>query len=86
MHAVDEDRAIAGVVSTLRAEFPNEAMEVIAGGVRRAYAAFDGAPIRDFVPVFVARQVRTVLRRPEKRTTMASSDRAPADPAGRAHQ
>ncbi len=57
----EEDRAMASVTSTLASEFPQAAPEELDGQVGRARAAFAGAPIRDYVPIFVLRQARRNL-------------------------
>lgn len=56
-----ETQALNRVVDALTSEFPSIARDVINSRVREAFRLFDGAPIREFVPVLVERQVRTVL-------------------------
>jgi hypothetical protein len=63
MQQADRDHAIASVVATLRGEFPQEAEAVISSRVEQAFAVFDRAPIRDFVPILAARKIRGSLRR-----------------------
>ena len=54
-------REIDEVVERLQVRFPDLEQERIRAAVTDAHRAFDGKPIRDFVPVFVERTARTTL-------------------------
>jgi len=58
----DEERAIARILPVLITEFPNTTRTMIMDCVAQARARFDGAPVRDFVPLFVLREARQQLR------------------------
>lgn len=58
-----EAREIDGVIQRLRAKFPSVAEDVIRVVVQEEHQAFEGRPIRDFVPVFVERAAAERLRR-----------------------
>lgn len=62
MSEVDQVRQMAGVVATLHREFPEELEVTLSARVRQAFAEFEVAPVRDFVPILAARQVRSSLR------------------------
>ncbi|WP_395726045.1 three-helix bundle dimerization domain-containing protein [Nakamurella sp.] len=59
-----EAREIDEVMARLRERFPTVGAERIRGVVEEEHRAFDGRPIRDFVPVFVERAAIERLRRP----------------------
>ena len=57
------DHEINLVVSRLAERFHDpEAEPALQAPVRSQFAQFEGAPVQDFVPVFVERRVRTELR------------------------
>ena len=56
-----ERQAIDRVVEALRARCPGVPAEVIARKVGHAHDRFSDAPVREFVPVLVERQVRAEL-------------------------
>jgi hypothetical protein len=56
-----EALALNRVVEALAIMYPSVAPELINEKVRRAHEQFTNAPIRDFVPVLVERQVRADL-------------------------
>lgn len=60
--AVDEDGAMGQVVERLAVGFPGVDSETVSAIVREAYAAFNEATVRDFIPVLVERQARALLR------------------------
>lgn len=62
--AAHEAREIDEVVERLQARFPDIARERVRAAVTDAHHAFDGRPIRDFVPVFVERTARAALSTP----------------------
>ena len=51
----DEIRAVEKVVERLRAKFISIPQQRVTEVVDAAYHEFDGAPIRDFVPIMVER-------------------------------
>ena len=56
-----EAEAISRVVQRLREQFPEVPPEALEEVVNGHYAAFDGRPVRDFVPVLVERATRADL-------------------------
>lgn len=62
--AAHESREIDEVIERLRERFPTVEEDRIRGVVHEEHRAFDGRPIRDFVPVFVERAAVERLRRP----------------------
>ena len=59
--AAHESRELIEVVERLRQRFPDIDEERVRSAVADAHQAFDGNPIRDFVPVFVERTARDAL-------------------------
>ena len=59
-----EAREIDEVIQRLREKFPSVDEERIRGVVEEEHRAFEGRPIRDFVPVFVERAAAERLRLP----------------------
>lgn len=59
-----EAREIGEVIARLQGKFPSVAEDRIRAVVEEEHRAFDGRPIRDFVPVFVERAAIERLRRP----------------------
>lgn len=62
--AAHEQRDIAEVARRLATRFPDAPPDRVRAAVEQAHRRFDGAPIRDFVPVFVERSARDTLARP----------------------
>jgi hypothetical protein len=60
---MDEDQAVDGVAERLAERYPDTPPEQIAFLVRQTYYAFEGRPIRDYVPVLVEHAVRDGLDR-----------------------
>jgi hypothetical protein len=56
-----EAREIDEVIQRLQDRFPDLQRDRIHAAVTDAHHAFDGKPIRDFVPVFVERAARAAL-------------------------
>jgi hypothetical protein len=56
-----ESRSMDRVVADLEARFPNLPHEDIEGVVKDKYHTFDGAPVRDYIPVMVERGAKAVL-------------------------
>jgi hypothetical protein len=57
------DHEINLVVTRLAERFHDPQVELaLQAPVRSQFAQFEGAPVQDFVPVFVERRVRTELR------------------------
>ncbi|MET1038698.1 MAG: hypothetical protein ABW075_10500 [Aeromicrobium sp.] len=59
--AVDEARAMELVALDLHVEFPSVPIDQVTVVVQCLWSHFDGAPIREFVPVLVMRQAREEL-------------------------
>lgn len=57
----NEDTLIADIVARLSATHPTIPASHVADVVRTAHAAFDGRPLRDFVPLFVERRATRQL-------------------------
>jgi hypothetical protein len=57
-----EAEAMSRVVERLRQQFPEVPPDAIDAIVSGHYEAFDGRPVRDFVPVLVERATRADLR------------------------
>jgi hypothetical protein len=60
-HTSSEAEAMARVVERLRQQFPEVPPDAIDAIVNGHYEAFDGRPVRDFVPVLVERATRADL-------------------------
>lgn len=58
---VDERHAMRSVARELHAEFPSVPVEHAAVLVECLWSHFDGATVRDFVPVLVMKQAREEL-------------------------
>ena len=61
--AEHEARALAEVVESLVARFPDVAEDRVREIVRAAHEEFANRPIRDYVPVFVERTAQDELNR-----------------------
>lgn len=61
-HISSEAEAMARVVERLRQQFPEMPPDAIDAIVNGHYEAFDGRPVRDFVPVLVERATRADLQ------------------------
>lgn len=59
----DEDKAISEVVERVGEKFPDVEPEVVQQTVDDKLDGFDGAAVRDFVPVLVEHEVADELRR-----------------------
>ena len=59
--AASEAEAISRVVQRLRQQFPEVPPDALEEVVSGHYEAFDGRPLRDFVPVLVERATRADL-------------------------
>jgi hypothetical protein len=57
----DESAAVAELVEKLRAAFPQADPQSVAALVHSVYARYDGARIRDFIPLLVERSARETL-------------------------
>jgi len=62
MTAEEELRHLAAAESELRREFPNVPAYSVREAIEIEAKAFERAPIRDYVPLLVTRQVRRRLR------------------------
>ena len=58
----EEARHLAVAEVELRREFPQVSADAVHEAIEIQRKAFERAPIRDFVPLLVARDVRTELR------------------------
>jgi len=56
-----EAEAMARVVERLRQQFPEVPADALEAVVHGNYEAFDGSPVRDFVPILVERATRADL-------------------------
>ncbi|MEI2730754.1 MAG: hypothetical protein V9G08_01860 [Dermatophilaceae bacterium] len=61
MHERREARAIGEVYDAMLVAFPEVAPEFVEAAVRVAHARLTG-PVRDFVPLLVAKEARRMLR------------------------
>jgi hypothetical protein len=61
MREVNEATVIAGVVQRLTTTYAQVPADDVARAVDEALARFEGSRIREFVPLFVERQVRAQL-------------------------
>jgi UDP-glucose 4-epimerase len=61
MSAPDETKSIDTVIAALELRFPKFARPAIADVVGQRYHQFDGAPVRDYIPVLVQRGAREQL-------------------------
>ena len=57
----DEQQQLSGVVDRLSAQYPSVSPGMVAEVVRELQDRFNGARIREFVPLFVERHARTAL-------------------------
>lgn len=58
-----EEQALHAVTVRLQKQFPDLLPHEIDTLVRGKYRAFDGSPVRDFIPILVERQTREALQR-----------------------
>jgi hypothetical protein len=58
---MDEQVQLDEVVERLSARFPSLSPVTVADVVRELHATFLGAPLREFVPLFVERKARSAL-------------------------
>ena len=90
-----EAEAISRVVQRLRQQFPEMPPDALAEVVNGHYEAFDGRPLRDFVPILVERATRADLEagieasapaeldastRPVQPPSLTGADRPPVAP------
>jgi hypothetical protein len=61
VQSMDEQALLVDVVGRLTGSYPMLAPEVIAQVVEELHATFNGAPVRDYVPLFVERKARSAL-------------------------
>ena len=55
----DEARDIERLIGRIQADFPDTPAETVRDAVMDAYREFAGRPIREFIPIFVEREVHT---------------------------
>jgi len=58
----EEERAVDAVAERLSKRFPQVSPQTITDEVKQAHTAFAASRIRDFVPLFVERNVRERLQ------------------------
>jgi hypothetical protein len=58
---MDEETLIGHVADRLARKYPTLSSAVVSEVVRDLYSTFDGARVRDFVPLIVERRARTAL-------------------------
>ena len=78
---VDEWQSMSSVERELHVEFPSVPIEQVTILVTCLWAHFDGAPVREFVPLMVRRQAKEELRD----HLGPRAERAPSEPPARAH-
>jgi hypothetical protein len=62
VHAVpDEQARVADVRARLQSRFPELSPDLVSEVVDRAHREFDGATVRDFVPILVEKHARDLL-------------------------
>ena len=79
--AVKERQAMRSVELELRVEFPSVPVDQVTILVDCLWAHFDGATVRDFVPLLVRKQAQEELRdhlRPRVEATFSTSEPASA--------
>lgn len=81
MAHTDEATQIGEVIARIAANYPDCSTADIARVVQTLHAGFDGAKIREFIPLLVEREARDALthRRTGATPAMASGD-SPAEP------
>ena len=61
VQSMDEQVLLADVVGRLTGTYPMVSPDVIAEVVDELHATFNGAPLREFVPLLVERKARSAL-------------------------
>ncbi|WP_141564349.1 three-helix bundle dimerization domain-containing protein [Mycolicibacterium palauense] len=59
--SMDEQTLVAEVIERLAARYPALSAAEVADVVHEVHAAFNGAPLREYVPLFVERRARSAL-------------------------
>ena len=59
--ALDEPALLAETVDRLARRYPTASLKTVTEVVRELYAGFDGAPIREYVPLLIERSANIVL-------------------------
>ena len=81
MRAEEEGQALLHVAERLRARFPEVDSTTINQLVERFHRAYDGRPIREFIPIMVEREARDhLLHLPRQRGPADAVDAV--DPVG----
>ncbi|SIT83452.1 three-helix bundle dimerization domain-containing protein [Microbacterium sp. RU33B] len=60
--SIDEDRAVAEIAERLQERFPDKPAAEIVAAIDEARASFDGAKVRDFVPVLIEKEAKAHLK------------------------
>lgn len=60
--AENEDAAVEHVVEILTAQFPDVPEDVVQETVDDLHASFEGAPVRDYIPVIIEHDAKEQLR------------------------
>ena len=61
VQSMDEQMLLADVVGRLALSYPTLSPDVVAEVVDELHATFNGAPVREYVPLFVERKARSAL-------------------------
>lgn len=60
--SIDEDKAVEEIIGRLTERFPQASGDDIVAAVDRARDSFDGAKVRDFVPVLLEKEAKAILK------------------------
>ncbi len=60
--SIDEDRAVAEIAERLQERFPDRPAAEVIAAIDEARASFDGAKVRDFVPVLIEKEAKAHLK------------------------
>jgi hypothetical protein len=66
VNEMDESKSLDRVVADLESRFPGVARHTIEQVVEGEYHQFDGAPVRDYIPVLVAHSAKNSLKKLSK--------------------
>jgi hypothetical protein len=61
MAVVDEQSQVEVVLRRLAPDVPDVPLATLESRVRDCFRAWDGVPVRDFVPIFVERAIRASI-------------------------
>ncbi|TDN91510.1 hypothetical protein [Microbacterium sp. BK668] len=60
--AIDESKAMEEIAERLQERFPEASRQTIVDAIEKARAGFDGAKVRDFVPVLIEKEAKAHLK------------------------